>query len=131
MSNEVEDQMNTLGEARKKLYEAYGEAASKGGAEPLPQKKEKKAKSEKPSPKTPQRKREDIVRRVAARIAAEMPEGTVASYIPVARAVLTELREPTNAMLEAAFQGHLDYSDVVEDWQRMIDAALEEPGFDS
>ncbi len=123
--------MNTLGEARKKLYEAYGEAKPKGGAKPLPAEEAKKAKSEKPAQTLPQRKREDIIRRVAARIASEMPEGTVASYIPVARAVLTELREPTNAMLEAAFQGHLDYSDVVEDWQRMIDAALEEPGFDS
>ncbi|MEM8645989.1 MAG: hypothetical protein AAGF86_06555 [Pseudomonadota bacterium] len=123
--------MNTLGEARKKLYEAYGEDAPKAGARPLPSKEAKKAKPEHEAPKAPQRKREDIVRRVAARIASEMPEGTVASYIPVARAVLTELREPTNAMLEAAFQGHLDYSDVVEDWQRMIDAALEEPGFDS
>ena len=26
----VEDQMNTLGEARKKLYEAYGEAGPEG-----------------------------------------------------------------------------------------------------
>ena len=122
--------MNTLGEARKKLYEAYGEAAPSSKT-PKAAPEAKKAKPSKSAPKTPERKREDIVRRVAARIAAEMPEGTVASYIPVARAVLTELREPTNAMLEAAFQGHLDYSDVVEDWQRMIDAALEEPGFDS
>ena len=56
-----------------------------------------------------------------------MPEGTVASYMPVARAMLSELREPTNAMLERAFEGHLDYSDTIEDWQRMIDAALDEP----
>ncbi len=123
--------MNTLGEARKKLYEAYGEAEPKPGAGPLAQQGAKAATPKTPIAKAPQSKREDIVRRVAARIASEMPEGTVASYIPVARAVLTELREPTNAMLEAAFQGHLDYSDVVEDWQRMIDAALEEPGFDS
>ncbi len=118
--------MNSLGDVRKKLYEAYGEAApaKAGPAKQKPQPKQ-------PEPKLSPRNRGDMTRRLAARIAAEMPEGTVASYVPLARAVLAELREPTSAMLESAFEGHLDYSDSVEDWQRMVDAALDEPGFDS
>lgn len=125
--------MNPLGEVRKKLYEAYGEAApqaadAKPQRKPKPQQKKKQPASSKA---VAPRNRDDMIRRLAARIAAEMPEGTVASYVPVARAVLSEMREPTSAMLERAFEGHLDYSDNVEDWQRMIDAALDEPGFDS
>ncbi|MCP5084875.1 MAG: hypothetical protein GY948_24575 [Alphaproteobacteria bacterium] len=120
--------MNTLGEARKKLYEAYGEVAA---AKAKPAKQKPRPKKPAPAPAPSARDRGDMTRRLAARIAAEMPEGTVASYVPLARAVLAELREPTNAMLETAFEGHLDYSDSVEDWQRMIDAALDEPGFDS
>ena len=121
--------MNPLGEARKKLYEAYGDAAP-SGSEPAAKVKTPKEPEKLATPPSVSG-RPDMIRRMAARIAAEMPDGTVASYIPVARAVLAELREPTNAMLETAFEGHLDYSDNVEDWQRMIDAALDEPGFDS
>ena len=143
--------MNPLGEARKKLYDAFGEAEpekaeavlartdavptkakakappktppkSPSKAKPAPEQK----KTAKVAPRASAHKRLDMTRRLAARIAAEMPEGTVASYIPLARVVLSELREPSTGMLEAAFEGQLDYSDNVEDWQRMIDAALEE-----
>ena len=120
--------MNSLGEARKKLYEAYGEAQP---TKAKPAKQKPRAKKPASAPAPAGRNQGDMTRRLAARIAAEMPEGTVASYVPVARAVLKELREPTTAMLEHAFEGHLDYSDSVEDWQRMVDAALNEPGFDS
>ncbi len=138
--------MKSLGEARKKLYDAYGEAApekaeavlartdaapakakpktpsSAPKAKPAPEQK----KTPKVAPRASTHNRLDMTRRLAARIAAEMPEGTVSSYIPLARVVLSELREPSNGMLEAAFEGQLDYSDNVEDWQRMIDAALAE-----
>ncbi len=139
--------MKSLGEARKKLYDAYGEAAPEKAeavlartdaapakakakappklppkAKPAPEQK----KTAKVAPRASAHKRLDMTRRLAARIAAEMPEGTVSSYIPLARVVLSELREPSNGMLEAAFEGQLDYSDNVEDWQRMIDAALAE-----
>lgn len=159
--------MTALGEARKKLYDAFGDGAedtesvvlagmdakpqpaqteSQPESQPESKAKTKPAKPAKPAksapaPQQPRAKtptaqptahnREDMTRRLAARIAAEMPEGTVASYIPLARVVLAELREPTNGMLETAFAGQLDYSDNVEDWQRMIDAALEEPDFSS
>ncbi len=113
--------MNSLGEVRKKLYEAYSETAP-AKAKPAKQKPQPKQTVSAPSV----RNRGDMTRRLAAKIAAEMPEGTVASYVPLARAVLAEMREPTNAMLETAFEGHLDYSDNVEDWQRMVDAALNE-----
>ncbi len=119
--------MNTLGEARKKLYEAYSENTPA----PAGRARAKLKPKTHVAPKPEARDRGDMTRRLAARIAAEMPEGTVASYIPLARAVLAEMREPTTAMLESAFVGHLDYSDSVEDWQRMVDAALEEPDLHS
>ena len=118
--------MSSLCQSRKKLYDAY--QASAPAKPEAPAKQQTKTAGE-PAKRRPQR--DDMTRRVAARIASEMPEGTVASYIPMARAVLSELRDPTNAMLHAAFEGQLDYSDNVEDWQRMIDAALAEPSFDA
>lgn len=141
--------MIALGEARKKLYEAYGDAVedtstagpSEAEAKTAPVKI--RTKPAKKAPATAKQRKEqgapgpsahnrvEMTRRLAARIAAEMPEGTVSSYIPLARVVLAELREPTTDMLERAFSGQLDYSDNVEDWQRMIDAALEEPDLSS
>ncbi len=67
----------------------------------------------------------DMVRRLAGRIAAEMPEGTVASYMPLAGALLRELREPTGGMMASAFPDLLDYSDITADWRALIDAALD------
>ena len=65
-----------------------------------------------------------MIKRIAALIAAEMPQGSTATYIPLARALVNELREPTPEMLEMAMPGALDHSDIVEDWQAMLDAAL-------
>lgn len=51
------------------------------------------------------------------------------SWIPVARAVLTAIREPSGAMIKAVSEGGFWFDDRVErDWQTMIDAALAEEG---
>lgn len=109
--------MKTLVDTRQLLYDAYGVET---GDEPIPL----------PEPDAAKvavariGERADMVRRLAARIAAEMPEGTIASYIPLARALLGEMREPTGAMLEQAFPDMMDCGDVVDDWQALVDAAL-------
>ena len=109
--------MKTLVDTRKLLYDAYGVEA---GGEPVPL----------PEPDAAEvavariGEQADMVRRLAARIAAEMPEGTISSYVPLARALLREMREPTGAMLEAAFPDMMDCGDVVSDWQALVDAAL-------
>ena len=109
--------MKTLVDTRQLLYDAYGVEPDD---EPVAL----------PEPDAQQvavariAERADMVRRLAARIAAEMPEGTVASYMPLARALLNELREPTGQMLVEAFPDMMDCSDAVKDWQALIDAAL-------
>ncbi len=109
--------MKTLVDTRQLLYDAYGvETDDEPVALPKPD----------PGEVAVARiaERADMVRRMAARIAAEMPEGTVASYTPLARSLLNELREPTGKMLVEAFPDMMDCGDVVKDWQALIDAAL-------
>ena len=109
--------MKTLVDTRQLLYDAYGvEPDDEPVVLPEPDAAEVAV--------ARIGERADMVRRLAARIASEMPEGTIASYLPLARALLGELREPTGAMLENAFPDMMDCGDVVDDWQSLIDAAL-------
>ncbi|MEM7425737.1 MAG: hypothetical protein AAF441_06550 [Pseudomonadota bacterium] len=110
--------MKTLVDTRQLLYDAYGvEPDDKPVVLPEPDAEAVAV--------ARIAERADMVRRLAARIAAEMPEGTVNSYLPLARALLKELREPTSGMLESAFPDMMDCGDVVCDWQALIDAAIE------
>ena len=109
--------MKTLVDTRKLLYDAYGlEPEDEPVVLPEPDAAEVAI--------ARIAERADMVRRLAARIAAEMPEGTVASYLPLARTLLGEMREPTGAMLEQAFPDMMDCGDIVSDWQALIDAAI-------
>jgi len=47
------------------------------------------------------------------------------SYERMARAAISAMREPTLAMLLPIEGGALGLAGVLEDWQKMIDAALE------
>lgn len=47
-------------------------------------------------------------------------------FIPQARAVLTAIREPSDAMLEAAQMAHRPETTYRMAWQAMVDAAIEE-----
>ncbi len=65
-----------------------------------------------------------MIKGIAAGIAAEMPQGSTATYIPLARSLVNELREPAPEMLEMAMPGTLDHSDIVQYWPALLDTAL-------
>ena len=65
-----------------------------------------------------------MIEKIAFAIAENRADQDWLSYIPTARAALAALREPTVEMLEAATVGLPDYGYLPEEWQKMIDAAL-------
>ena len=68
-----------------------------------------------------------LIERVACAIAEARgePEDWLV-HLPEARAAVAAMREPTQNMLDAAGEGLMDLSYINEDWQVMVDAALEE-----
>ena len=64
--------------------------------------------------------------RVAKAIAATEQSDDWHAHLPAARASLEVLREPSDAMLEAATPGLPDWGDLPADWRAMIDHVLGE-----
>lgn len=64
--------------------------------------------------------------RIAKAIAMSEGSGDWQHHIPAARASLEVLREPSDAMLEAATSGLPDWGDLPADWRAMIDHVLGE-----
>ena len=64
--------------------------------------------------------------RMARSIAASQGSSDWRSFVPMAKASLEALREPSFEMLEAAMPGMPDWGELPEDWRKMIDHVLGE-----
>ena len=64
--------------------------------------------------------------RIAKAIALSEGSSDWQAHIPAARASLEVLRDPSDAMLEAATSGLPDWGDLPADWRAMIDHVLGE-----
>ena len=64
--------------------------------------------------------------RIAKAIAASEGSNNWQAHLPAARASLEVLREPSDAMFEAATPGLPDWGDLPADWRAMIDHVLGE-----
>jgi hypothetical protein len=64
--------------------------------------------------------------RIAKAIAKSEGDDNWQSHLDSARASLEVLREPSQAMLEAATSGLPDWGDLPADWRAMIDSVLGE-----
>lgn len=64
--------------------------------------------------------------RIAKAICVSEGSSDWQAYIPAARASLEALRDPSDAMLEAATSGLPDWGDLPADWRAMIDHVLGE-----
>ena len=72
---------------------------------------------------------EPMIVKVARAIAASAGEKDWRIHVSTARAAVRAMREPTNAMLEAAIPDLPDWGFLPDEWQAMIDyVASEQPG---